>query len=167
MTKLLAGVFAGFSMLFGGLFGHHAAPAGDMASSSSNHMTGTSTPWGAGGMGSTTPGHMGMMPGVMGTVESIDGTSLTVSGHAGMNSATTTYTIDASAAKVIKAASGKMASSTLADVNVGDKVLVQGTVSGTSVTAKTIIDGVMAMMGGMGGKGGPMHGMHMASSTSK
>jgi hypothetical protein len=161
MTKLLAGVFAGISMMFGGLFGHHAAPASDMGSTTPNHWNASSTPMN--GEGTTTPGHMGMMPGVMGVVASINGTTLTVTGRTG-DSATTTYTVDASSAMVLKSTSGKVATSTLSAVVAGDKVMVEGTVSGTSITAKTILDGLIGFGGGDmhgGMKGGMPQGMHM------
>lgn len=80
-----------------------------------------------------TPGHFGKTPFVSGTVSAINGTSITV---AGMNG--TSYTVDASQAKL----SGGMFSTglVLTDVQVGDKVMISGTISGTSVTAKTIND---------------------------
>jgi hypothetical protein len=98
---------------------------------------------------------MGMQPGVMGSVVSVNGTTLTVSGHSGMGSATTTFTVDASAAKVIKVSSGKPASSTVSSIAVGDKVMVEGTVSGTSITATTVLDGLLGGMMHMN-PGGPM-----------
>ena len=51
----------------------------------------------------------------------------------GMNG--TTYTIDASSATV-----QKMVAGSLSDIAVGDEIGVQGEVSGTSITAKAIMD---------------------------
>ena len=120
-------------------------------------------------MGSTTPGMRGM-PGVMGKVTSITGTTLTLEGHAGPGSATTTYSVDASSAKILKAGTRTASSTSISvtDIQTGDMVMVIGPVSGTSVTATTIIDGLMGHMGGMmmhGGQGGNMHGMEMQGGT--
>lgn len=78
--------------------------------------------------------------GIFGTVTSVSGTTLTVSGKQGLGSttATTTFTVNASNAKVMK----DNATSTIASVVTGDTVFVQGTVSGTNVTATMIRDGV-------------------------
>lgn len=97
-----------------------------------------------GGTASTThmfPGMPGMGRGmmngknmVMGTVASINGTSLTLTG-----SNNTTYTVDASQAKLM----GGMMTGTglsLTHIQVGDKLMVVGTVNGTTITAKTLAD---------------------------
>ena len=123
-----------------------------------NPPTGAQGGWGAGG--GRAGGMMGRMPGVFGTVSAISGTTLTITSKmpqrpaAGTTPAagsapvmtTTTYTVDASAATVTKAA----AASSVSAIAIGDTVMVQGTVSGTSVTAKTIRDGVVPMGKGMG-----------------
>jgi hypothetical protein len=92
----------------------------------------------------------GQTPGVVGTVSAINGNSITVTGSKGFNKDATataiTYTIDATNAKVTK----DNTASTVASIAVGDTVMVQGTVSGTNITATAINDGVM--MGGAGGK---------------
>lgn len=95
---------------------------------------------------------MGMRSGVIGTVTSISGTTLTVTankvgwGKDGKDQSTpkTTptaiaYTIDASKASVIKAG----IASNVAGIAVGDMVMVQGTITGTNVVATTIRDGVI------------------------
>ncbi len=88
--------------------------------------------------GVMTPGARGAM-GISGTVATINGTTLTVTGKARPNGAVVpTYTVDASSATVTI----NGASSSVSNIKVGDNVMVQGTVSGTSVTAKTIRDGV-------------------------
>jgi hypothetical protein len=75
--------------------------------------------------------------GVMGTVASVSGTTITVTGKNG-----TTYTVDASSAKFLKSVSGaKPTVATISNIAVGDTVRVNGTVSGTSVVAKSVMDG--------------------------
>lgn len=74
-------------------------------------------------------GH-GRDPGVMGEVTAVDGSTITVTGKNG-----TSYTVNAGSAEV-----KKMVAGALSDIAVGDTIGVQGTVSGTSVTATTIMD---------------------------
>ncbi len=71
-------------------------------------------------------------PSVFGTVSAVNGTTLTVTD----SRTNTTYTVDASNATVTKNGSA----SSLGNVSVGDTVMVQGTVNGTSVTASSVID---------------------------
>jgi hypothetical protein len=99
--------------------------------------------------------HM-MRPGVFGTVASISGDTITVTsmmrprGSASTTPATsTTYTVDATNAKVTKAG----AASSLSAIAVGDRISAQGTVSGQNVTATAIMDGIPG--GGAMHKGGP------------
>lgn len=102
-----------------------------------------------------TIGHpMHAASGIMGTVSAISGNSLTVLGHsvAVGTSAASTFTVDATNAKILKSGS---TSATVASIAVGDRVMVQGTVSGASVTAQNIIDGVG--FGMQGGRGGVIH----------
>ena len=91
-------------------------------------VTATTIHDGLKGMG----GHEGRGPGVQGTVTAVNGTSLTVTGQDG-----TIYTVDASSADATK-----MQTITVSDITVGDTVGVQGTVSGTTVTAVHIMDGM-------------------------
>lgn len=103
----------------------------------------------------TTAAKAGMpqrMPGVFGAITAINGSTITVSGMS--KTGTTTYTVDASSATVTKAG----ATSTVSSLAVGDKIAVQGTVTGTSVVATEIMDGFGASMPGMRGPGGPMRG---------
>lgn len=90
----------------------------------------------AGGPGG---GGMGQPPGVFGQVAAINGATITITDS--RNS--TTYTIDASNASVTKNGSA----SSLSNIAVGDTIIVQGMVSGNSVTATSIMDG----FGGNGG----------------
>lgn len=94
--------------------------------------------------------------GVFGTVTAISGSTITIQSKAwsnpstGSTSATTTYTVNAGSATVMKAG----ATSSLSAITVGDTIVVQGTVSGTTVTATKINDGVVPGMGmGQGGRG--------------
>lgn len=78
--------------------------------------------------------------GISGAVTAISGTTITMTSKAmeakktTSATAATTYTVDASGATVEK---GGTASS-LSAINVGDTIMVEGTISGTSVKAKTI-----------------------------
>jgi hypothetical protein len=94
-------------------------------------------------------------PGVHGTIAAIAGTTITVTGDNG-----TTYTVDASTAKILKSSPGATPTApvagTIASLLVGDTVHVRGTVSGSAVTATEIFDGVMmGHKGGMGRGRGP------------
>ena len=80
---------------------------------------------------STQPALGNGQPVIAGKVSAVNGNSLTVT-----TSGNTTYTIDATNAKVFE---GRNASP-LSNIAVGDTVLVQGTVNNASITASTIID---------------------------
>ena len=122
----------------------------------------------------------GMTPGIFGTVSTISGDTLTVtatarpmrpmpeqaSTSANMPSvvAGTAYTVDATNATVYKAG----ATTTVSSIAQGDTVFVQGSVTGTSVAATVIRDGVTGMMGrgkGFGGGRGASSTMPRPSST--
>lgn len=70
-------------------------------------------------------------PVIGGNVTAINGTTLTVT-----NASNVTYTIDAANTTVVRNGT----TTALSSVAVGDSVIVQGTVNGTSVTASSIID---------------------------
>lgn len=70
-------------------------------------------------------------PIVGGSVVAISGTTFTVT-----NASNVTYTIDAASTTVVKNGT----STAIGNIAVGDNVLVQGTVNGSSVTAYSIID---------------------------
>lgn len=104
----------------------------------------------------TAPGDHLRMPGVHGTITAINGTTVTVSDQR----SGTSYTVDASAASVMKGSQGSApAASSVSALAVGDMVGVEGTVSGTSVTATKILSGFM------GGRGGFGHGRGTAGTV--
>ncbi len=79
-----------------------------------------------------TAGHTGCLnSGIAGIVTAKSGDTLTVKGSNGA-----TYTVDADEAKV----RGTSAAMTLSSIEVGDRVLIQGVVDGSSVVATLIID---------------------------
>lgn len=80
------------------------------------------------GMGGHGKGH-----GVRGEVTAVNGSTITVTGKDGK-----AYTVNAGSATV-----QRMTEGSLADITVGDTIGVQGTVSGTSVEATTIMDDVV------------------------
>ena len=88
---------------------------------------------------STRPGMM--RPAVSGTVTAISGSTITINARQGFSSTTptTTFTINATNATVRK----NNATSTVSSIVVGDRISAIGTVSGTNVTATSIIDGMM------------------------
>jgi hypothetical protein len=70
-------------------------------------------------------------PVVAGNITAVSGTTITIK-----NANDITYTVDAGSAKLVK----QGATTTIANLMVGDKVVVQGTVNGTSITASSVID---------------------------
>lgn len=88
------------------------------------------------------PGLPRVKPAVIGTVTAVNGTSLSVTDHS-----QTVYTVDDSQANITKGFGKDATTMTTADVKTGDMVAVQGTVSGTNVTATSIVDGVPAKDG--------------------
>ncbi|MEI8337655.1 MAG: hypothetical protein WCF92_00735 [bacterium] len=71
-------------------------------------------------------------PIIAGTISTISGNTITIT-----NKSNTTYTIDATSAKITQ---GQNISATISNLAVGDSILAQGTINGSSVTATTIID---------------------------
>jgi Domain of unknown function (DUF5666) len=90
-------------------------------------------------------------PVIAGNIVSISGTTLTVT-----NASNVTYTIDASNATIVKDGT----TSTISNISTGDKVIVQGTVNGTSITASSVIDQGSGTNSGSGA-GGSSAGGHM------
>jgi len=88
------------------------------------------------GVSSTTPGaHLpdgNGQPIIGGKVTAINGTSLTVT-----NASNVTYAVDAISATISKSG---VTDATVASIAVGDSVVVQGTVNGTSVIAASVLD---------------------------
>ncbi len=70
-------------------------------------------------------------PVVAGSVTAISGATITVATRSGIQ-----YTVDTASAKIVKG----QATISLANVMVGDTVVVQGLTSGTSITASSVID---------------------------
>jgi hypothetical protein len=95
------------------------------------------------GLGKVMMNRNGQGSAIVGTVSSVSGNIIMVSAKKGLgeknNSTATTYTVDATNAKITK---GKTAG-TISSIVVGDKVMVQGTITGTNVVAKNIRDGVL------------------------
>lgn len=93
------------------------------------------TPWGPGqraGWGEQQiPIQGNGQPIVAGKVTSINGNSITIT-----NGSNVTYVVDASNAKIVKRGSV----SGIGSVAVGDELVVQGTVNGSSITATSVID---------------------------
>jgi hypothetical protein len=104
-------------------------------------------PRGNGGFGTSTPVLKGNgQPIVAGSITAINGTSLTVTNPGGA-----TYSVDASGAKFIKGADTVAVS----DIAVSDKVVIQGSVSGTSVVASTVIKQAVPQIAGAQAGGRP------------
>lgn len=78
-----------------------------------------------------------MRPAVFGTVASVSGSSFTVTVPARGDTNASTYTVNASGATVVKGG----ANASLADISVGDHVVVVGTTTGSTVTASRVMDG--------------------------
>ncbi|MDE2078800.1 MAG: hypothetical protein KGI73_00250 [Patescibacteria group bacterium] len=89
-------------------------------------------------------------PIVGGSVSAISGTTLTVT-----NKSNITYSVDAANATVQKG----NATSTVSAIVVGDNVIVQGTVNGTSITASSVIDSGAAPANGSASANGKAHGI--------
>lgn len=107
------------------------------------------------------PWHDGphMRPAVIGTVAAISGNTVTVTAQGWAKPGTsaptsTTYTVNAANATITK----NGMTSSVSSIAVNDRVMVEGTVSGFTVTATAVMDGVQGMRGGMGMGGGHSEG---------
>jgi hypothetical protein len=80
-----------------------------------------------------------MKPAVFGTVSAVSGNTITVAGKQGFdtNAVATTFTVDATNAKITK----NNVVGTVSSILVGDTVMAQGTLTGTNLVATTIRDG--------------------------
>lgn len=103
--------------------------------------TATSTPTGkhAAGFSGHFPGKGGMskFDGVIGTVSAIHNDTITVTSKTG-----TVYAVDATNATIQKGFGENATTLTVSNISVNDTVAVQGTVTGDSVTATKILDGI-------------------------
>jgi riboflavin synthase alpha subunit len=103
-------------------------------------------------------------PAAMGKVTAISGNTITITDQRPGQTTSdttggTTYTVDATNATVTKdqgmgSTGSPQAASTVSAIAVGDMISVDGTVSGTTVTATAIHDGFGGRGGRMGGPGG-------------
>ncbi len=82
-----------------------------------------------------------MKPAVFGTVSAISGNIITVAGKQGfgINAVATTFTVDATNAKIIK----NNVTGTISSIITGDTIMAQGALTGTNLVATTIRDGQM------------------------
>ncbi len=101
--------------------------------------------WGQGIHGN----RVNMKPAVFGTVSAVSGNTITVDGKQGFgtNAVAITFTIDATNAKITK----NNVVGTVSSILVGDTVMAQGTLTGTTLVATIIRDGQM----GKGVRNGP------------
>ena len=76
--------------------------------------------------------------GIMGTIVSISGTTITMTKQEGKDSSATTYTVDASTATFKETGKDKEAI-TISSLSIGDRIEVLGTASGTTIKADSII----------------------------
>jgi len=113
-------------------------------------------------------GHPPFSRPIAGVVTAVNGSDLTVTvGEASSAvAAITNYTVNASTAKILRSGT----TTTLSSIQISDKVAVIGTVSGTNITAKLIIDGILPHTTGppawkKGGHAGSITGRSFASST--
>jgi hypothetical protein len=121
-------------LLGAALIGGAAAGVGLTAFAASDSSTTTSTSSGQATVaGDHGPGGFG--GGVEGTVTAVSGSSITVSGKNGA-----TYTVDDSSASVEKYANGASATSNASSIAVGDTVMIDGSITTASLTAKSIRD---------------------------
>jgi hypothetical protein len=122
-TITISGITAGDNVTVQGTVSGHTITATKI-------MDGTMM--GRGGFG----GHgLGGSRGQVGTVSAINGNTITLTGKNG-----TTYTINAGSAAVKKVSDSNFAN---ANIAVGDTLQVNGSTSGTTITATNIVDGVI------------------------
>jgi Domain of unknown function (DUF5666) len=84
---------------------------------------------------------------IKGTVSAVNGSALTVVSKNPKSGTVTTYTVDVSKATLKKFTTGSaLATVTVSDIAVGDVVFVRGSVTGTSVVAASVMDGLVKPM---------------------
>jgi len=122
--------------------------AGTPALAQTNTPQGTPPVWAKSGVGDGA--NRMMKPGVYGKVTAVSGNIITVTSTRRMipdnvgstaitTPTTTTYTVDATNAKITK----NNVAGTISSIVVGDTIMAQGTLTGTNLVATTIRDGVM------------------------
>ena len=79
-------------------------------------------------------------PAIFGQVAAISGREITVTGRSGKQGTTTTYTVDASKAKITQGLGQGATAIDLSNVEVGDRVAVLGSISGDAVVASSVFD---------------------------
>jgi hypothetical protein len=79
-------------------------------------------------------------PALFGAVSSINGTQITVTGRSGRQGTKTTYTVDASKAKITEGLGQGATQVDLSKVEVGDKVAVLGSITADAVVASSAFD---------------------------
>lgn len=82
----------------------------------------------------------GVRPAIFGQVASVSGTEITVTGKSGKQGTTTTYTVDASKAKITQGLGQSATAIGVASVEVGDHVAVLGSILGDAVVASSVFD---------------------------
>ncbi|HEV8666430.1 MAG TPA: hypothetical protein VN665_01100 [Candidatus Paceibacterota bacterium] len=79
-------------------------------------------------------------PAIFGQVAAISGREITVTGKSGKQGTTTTYTVDASKAKITEGLGQGATTVDLSNVAVGDRVAVLGQITGDAVVASSVFD---------------------------
>ena len=79
-------------------------------------------------------------PALFGAVAAVSGTEITVTGRSGKQGTTTTYTVDASKAKITEGLGQGATAVDLSKVEVGVRVAVLGSISGDAVVASSVFD---------------------------
>jgi hypothetical protein len=100
----------------------------------------------AAGHGLRAAGPAGQRPAVNGTVDSVSGSIIAVTGRD-----KNTYSVDASNAKITKGFGANSQTLAITDIKQGDTVAVAGTVNGANVAATAIMDGAGGARAGVAG----------------
>jgi hypothetical protein len=79
-------------------------------------------------------------PALFGSVASVNGSQITVTGRSGKQGTITTYKVDASKAKITQGLGQGATPVDLSSVEVGDKVAVLGSITGDAVVASSAFD---------------------------
>ena len=79
-------------------------------------------------------------PAIFGQVAAISGREITVTGRSGKQGTVTTYTVDASKAKITQGLGQGATAIDLSNIEVGDKIAVLGSITGDAVVASSVFD---------------------------